>query len=130
MPRTFHAVDPTTGQPLQPEFRDATAGEVDAAVRGAASAFASYRAKAADAVAAFLERIRMEIEGLGDGLVERARAETGLPVARLQNERERTLNGVRLFTDLVREGSWITARIDRGDPGRTPAPKPDLRLVR
>src|SRR5437899_9715012 len=34
-----------------------------------------------------------------------------------------------MFAALVREGSWVDARIDRADPGRTPVPKPDLRRM-
>src|SRR5258708_24671448 len=30
---------------------------------------------------------------------------------------------------LVEDGSWVDARIDNGDPGRKPAPKPDLRRI-
>src|SRR5690625_5744169 len=32
-----------------------------------------------------------------------------------------------MYADLLREGSWVDARIDRADPERQPAPKPDLR---
>ncbi|HXG56332.1 MAG TPA: aldehyde dehydrogenase (NADP(+)) [Vicinamibacterales bacterium] len=129
MPGTFHAVNPATGQPLPPEFRDATTGDVDAALSAAAAACAPYRALAPARIAGFLDKIATELEALGDALVERAHAETGLPLARLQNERERTINGVRIFADLIREGSWISARIDRGNPGRAPTPKPDLRTM-
>lgn len=129
MPGTFHAVNPATGQRLPPEFRDATAADVDAALRAAAAACAPYRAQPPARIAGFLDRIATGLEALGGALVERAHAETGLPLARLQHERERTINGVRIFADLVREGSWISARIDRGNPGRTPAPKPDLRTM-
>jgi NADP-dependent aldehyde dehydrogenase len=34
-----------------------------------------------------------------------------------------------MFAALVREGSWLDARIDRADPARTPAPKPDVRRM-
>jgi NADP-dependent aldehyde dehydrogenase len=36
---------------------------------------------------------------------------------------------LRLFAEVVREGSWVEARIDRALPGRTPAPRPDLRRM-
>jgi NADP-dependent aldehyde dehydrogenase len=34
-----------------------------------------------------------------------------------------------MFAALVREGSWVDARIDRALPARTPLPKPDIRRL-
>jgi NADP-dependent aldehyde dehydrogenase len=34
-----------------------------------------------------------------------------------------------MFANVVREGSWIDAAIDRADPARSPLPKPDLRRM-
>src|SRR6185503_9681142 len=34
-----------------------------------------------------------------------------------------------MFADLVEEGSWVDARIDRGDPARKPLPKSDVRSM-
>jgi NADP-dependent aldehyde dehydrogenase len=34
-----------------------------------------------------------------------------------------------MFAALVREGSWVDARIDRARPERTPLPKPDIRRM-
>ena len=34
-----------------------------------------------------------------------------------------------MFADLLEEGSWVEARIDRALPERTPAPRPDLRRM-
>jgi NADP-dependent aldehyde dehydrogenase len=34
-----------------------------------------------------------------------------------------------MFADLIREGSWVDARIDRPIPDRKPLPKPDLRRM-
>jgi NADP-dependent aldehyde dehydrogenase len=44
-------------------------------------------------------------------------------------ERGRTTGQLRMFAELVREGSWVDARIDRADPRRRPLPKPDLRRM-
>ncbi|MEJ7712554.1 MAG: aldehyde dehydrogenase family protein [Pyrinomonadaceae bacterium] len=41
----------------------------------------------------------------------------------------RTVSQLRMFADLVREGSWVEASIDRALPGRQPLPKPDLRRM-
>src|SRR5439155_8660955 len=34
-----------------------------------------------------------------------------------------------MFAEVVEEGSWVMARIDRADPHREPSPKPDLRSM-
>jgi NADP-dependent aldehyde dehydrogenase len=95
----------------------------------AEQAFMAYRGQPADAIAKFLDAIAAGLEALGPELIARAHAETALPEPRLLSERGRTMNQLRMFATLVREGSWVDARIDRADPGRTPAPKPDLRRM-
>jgi len=56
-------------------------------------------------------------------------AETALPEARLTGERGRTMGQLRMFADLIREGSWVEARIDTALPDREPLPRPDLRRM-
>ena len=123
----FRAQDPTRGTDLDPEFVEATPGEVDAAVRAAEGAFEAYGAIPAPGRASFLRALATQIEALGDGLLERAEAETALPRPRLTGERGRTANQARLFADVVDEGSWVDARIDRALPERQPLPRPDVR---
>ena len=65
---------------------------------------------------------------LGDALVERASAETGLPRARIEGERARTVGQLKLFAEVVRRGEWLDLRIDPALPERKPLPRPDLRL--
>jgi NADP-dependent aldehyde dehydrogenase len=117
------------GRALDPEFVLATAEEVAEAARAAAQAFPAYAALPAESRAAFLDAIATQIEGLGDALIGRAHAESGLPVARLTGERGRTCGQLRMFAALIREGSWVDARIDRAQPDRAPLPKPDIRRM-
>ncbi len=126
---TFRAVNPATGQELDPVFHEATEAESARALDLAEEAFAPYRRQPAEAIAKFLEAIATGLEALGQELIARAHAETALPEARLLSERGRTVTQLRMFAALVREGSWVDARIDRADPGRTPVPKPDLRRM-
>lgn len=114
--QTFRAWAPAQQEWLPQEFREATAGETDAAVLLAAKAFPVYKKTTAAARAAFLRAIAASLEALGEVLLQTASAETGLPLPRLQGERERTCNQLRLFATLIEEGSWINARIDRGTP--------------
>lgn len=127
--KTFQTINPATGESLDPVFHEASAVEVDTALRESSEAFARYRECPAAARAHFLETIAAEIEALGDTLLQRANAETGLPLARLQGERARTCGQLRLFARVVREGSWVDARIDPAQPKRTPLPRPDLRRM-
>ena len=126
---TFKASDPSTGRELPETFHEATGDEVDAALAAAEGAFAEYRSSSPERIAAFLDKVTDELEAVAEDLVNRAHAETGLPLNRLQNERTRMMGGVRIFAQIARESSWVSARIDRPDPDRKPAPKPDLRSM-
>src|SRR6185369_8308525 len=95
----------------------------------AGRAFAAYSHTSGRDKARFLRRIAEKIEALGEEITARATAETGLPAGRIQNETGRTCFQLRLFADLVEEGSWVDARIDQADPARKPAPKPDVRSL-
>lgn len=123
----FKAVDPASGQTLSPAWQGAGAQQVDQAVALATQAFASYRETSLEDRAVFLETIAQAILDLGDELIERAMLETGLPRARLEGERGRTVNQLRLFARVVRDGDWLDARIDHALPDRKPAPRSDLR---
>ena len=125
----FRAWDPVEGAALDPVFCEAGAADVDAAARAAEAAFEAYAATEPAHRAAFLERIASEIEDLGEALVERASRESGLPAGRIRGERGRTVYQLRLFAAVVREGSWVDARIERAIPDRSPVPKPDVRRM-
>ncbi|QKZ15465.1 aldehyde dehydrogenase (NADP(+)) [Spirosoma sp. KUDC1026] len=126
---TFQGINPATGEALSGIFTEATADEVARACEQAENAFAEYRRKSGADKAQFLEAIVTEIEALGDELLTRAQAESGLPLARLTGERGRTTGQLRLFADYLREGSWVNARIDTALPERQPLPRPDLRQM-
>ena len=126
---TIRAANPAAGATLEPVFHAANTAEVDRAVTLADTAFPTYRGLSAEQRATFLERIAEEIMAIGDALLERANQETALPLARLTGERERTVNQLKMFAALVREGSWADARIDRAQPDRQPLPKSDLRRM-
>lgn len=126
---TFRAVDPSTGEELEPGYHSASSAEVDAAVQLAAQAFETYSHTSGKQKALLLRRIAENIESIGDELVTRAIQETALPAPRIKNEIARTCHQLRLFGGLVEEGSWVDARIDQGDPTRSPLPKPDVRSM-
>ena len=128
-PIFFSAYNPLLGLPLEPPFEEAGEQLVGEALEAAQLALAPFRRSAPELRAVFPETIATEIIGLGDALLERAHQETGLPLERLSGERGRTVGQLRLFADLLREGSWCDARIDTALPERSPLPRPDLRRV-
>jgi NADP-dependent aldehyde dehydrogenase len=125
----MYAVNPVTGERLQPAFIPATADEVELAVRLAAEAFEVYQRVSGRDRGAFLRLVAAKIEAMASDVIERASLETALPPARLQGETARTCAQLRMFAQVAEEGSWVNARVDRADPERKPAPKPDIRSM-
>lgn len=124
----IYGLDAATGERLPTSFGGATKADLEAAAALAWQAFPLYRETTLEARAAFLETIAEEILAVGDALIQRAMAESGLPRGRLEGERGRTVGQLRLFAAEVRAGRFQDLRFDAADPERKPAPKPDLRL--
>ena len=124
----FRGIEAATGNEIDPEYRGASAADIERTCALAAAAFDTYRETPLEARAKFLEKIADNILGLGDTLVERAMKETGLPRARIEGERGRTMGQLKLFASVVREGIWMEARHDPAMPDRKPMPRSDLRM--
>lgn len=118
-----------SGTALEPLFVSATADEVDQALALAAAAFPIFSNLSGKKRAEFLRAIATEIEVVVEDIVERGQLETALPEARLRGETGRTTGQLRLLANLIEEGSWVDARIDRAEPDRKPLPKPDIRSM-
>ncbi|CAL9406196.1 aldehyde dehydrogenase (NADP(+)) [Streptomyces sp. enrichment culture] len=118
------SVDPRTGKQREQVAVEATAQEVDAAVRAAHDA----REALADRTvrSAFLRGAAAQLEAARDQLVEAADAETALGPVRLTGELARTCYQLRAFADIVDEGAFLDIVIDHPDDTATP-PIPDLR---
>ena len=125
--QTFKAIDAATGAHLEPAFQEAGAADVADACRLAAEAFGQFSELSLAERATFLKCAASEIMALGDALIQRAAAESGLPRARLEGERARTVGQLEFFAEIVREGAWLDVTIDSAKPDRTPLPRPDLR---
>jgi NADP-dependent aldehyde dehydrogenase len=125
----FRAFDPQTGKTCEPEFTSATVEEVDRAVELAVAAAPEWAKASGKVRAEFLRAVASGLEKIADSIIERAQLETGLPHGRFKSELARTCGQMRLFADVVEEGSWVMARIDRADPKRAPQPKPDIRSM-
>ncbi len=114
---------------LPEDFIVVTEEEIEAAAAKAADAFEVYKKIPGRERAFFLEAIAEEIANIGDSLVQRAMLETGLTEARLTGERARTMNQLKMFASMLREGSWVEAVIDPAMPDRKPLPRSDLRKM-
>lgn len=125
--KTFYAINPANNEQLEKAFVVNTEEEINEVVQKAAVAFDIYRKKDKNSIADFLDLAAEEILNLGDALLERCHLETALPLARLTGERGRTVGQLKLFATVVREGSWVDARIDKAMPDRSPLPKSDIR---
>jgi alpha-ketoglutaric semialdehyde dehydrogenase len=125
----FKAVDPATGQVLEPDFASAGPRDVAQACALAETALDDFAMLAPEERARFLETIADQIAAIGDVLIERAMQETGLPRARLEGERGRTTGQLRLFAEVLRQGDWLDATIDPALPDRQPLPRPDIRRM-
>jgi alpha-ketoglutaric semialdehyde dehydrogenase len=125
---SFRARSPASGIALDPPIFIAGPSEIDRTCRLAESAFDSFRQLPLEVRATFLEAAAKNLLDLGDELLERASQETGLPRARLESERGRTIGQLRLFAEVIRQGDFLGLRIDHALPHRKPLPRADLRL--
>lgn len=124
----FYSIDAQTGSSTSEPHAVSSLDDVASACAAAEAAFDAYRHTGREERAAFLERIADEIVAIGDDLIVAAMRESGLPRARLEGERGRTVGQLRLFAQVVRSGNWLGVRIDPALPDRQPAPRPDLRM--
>ncbi|MGW7089915.1 aldehyde dehydrogenase (NADP(+)) [Streptomyces sp. NPDC054871] len=118
------SVDPRTGKQREQVAVEATAQEVDQAVRAALAAKDALADRAVRA--AFLRSAAELLDAAKDHLVEAADAETALGPVRLTGELARTCFQLRAFADVVDEGGFLGVVIDHPDSSATP-PIPDLR---
>ncbi|WOH38160.1 aldehyde dehydrogenase (NADP(+)) [Thalassotalea fonticola] len=125
--QAFSSHNPVSNEPIT-QFLSATEVDASGAVAGAKASFAAYKSLSGQQRALFLEQIALEIENLGDDLLNTANDETGLGLVRLTGERGRTCNQIRAFANMLKDGFWVRASIDTSDAQRTP-PKPDLRRM-
>lgn len=125
-PGTFQS-SPSSGEPK--DYAIGSPELVARACEAAETAFPAFAATTREARAAFLEKIADELDARGDEITEVGCAETGLPAARLQGERGRTVGQLRLFAAHIRAGDYLDRRHDKALPDRQPLPRPDLKMI-
>ena len=124
---SLKALNPATGEALEPSYQFASEAEVSRACELAGKAFHPYRCLPHARRAEFLRAIADNIEAIGEVLTERYVAESGLPAGRAEGERGRTCGQLRLFADEIEKAGWNRTLIDHAEPDRQPLPKPETR---
>jgi NADP-dependent aldehyde dehydrogenase len=119
--------EPTEGSPQR--FSIGNNELVNRACEAAEKAFWSYGHATREIRATFLNAIADEIEARAEIITAIGSRETGLPEARLQGERGRTVGQLRLFASHILSGDYLDRRHDQALPERQPLPRPDIRLM-
>jgi len=110
-------------------FAQASADQVDQACKAARAAFREFAWTARSKRAAFLRAAGEEIDALATAINEIGPKETGLPPARFDIERARTVGQLKMFADLIEKDGYLDVRTDSALPDRQPMPRPDIRLT-
>src|SRR5690625_3395388 len=108
-----HGHNPATGEILETGYTLIDDSQLKNATTAAAEAYASYSSLDPLTHASFLQTIAGNIEKVGEQITERVMGETGLPEARANGERGRTVNQLRLFAKVVRQGDFRGVRWDQ-----------------
>lgn len=104
--------------------------ELDRITSSSESASRIWAATDRQTRAAALEAIANALDADADALVLIAGQETNLTEARLRSELKRTSFQLRLFAEVLHEGSYLDVRIDHADSDwPMGAPRPDLRRI-
>ena len=126
--RDVVSIDPRTGEVAEVVAQETTSAEVDRLCAAALAAAPVLDAMGRTDRAALLSALADALEARRADVVAVADRETGLGDTRLNGELTRTCYQLRLFGDVVLEGSYLEATIDH--PGDTPmGPRPDLRRM-
>lgn len=108
---------------------DTTAAELDQILAAAASAAPALAGSEPAERAGWIRAAADALDAAADELVPIAMRESSLPEARLRGEVARSSGQLRMFADVLQEGSLLDVVIDTADPAAKPVPRPDLRRV-
>lgn len=111
------------------KITDATIQEVDKALVDSNNAFIKYAQSGLRVRATLMRAIAVELETLGDDVIQLAMKETNLTEPRLKSERARTMFQLNSYADACERGEWMELSINTADAQRVP-PKPDIRKTK
>jgi len=122
------SIDPRTAAVTGVVAAETSHEQVDAACSAAALAAPLLERLGRSGRAFMLRSMADALEARGEDVVTVADRETGIGPTRLGGELKRTCYQLRLFAEVLEEGSYLEATIDH--PGDTPmGPRPDLRRI-
>ncbi|SDD56958.1 NADP-dependent aldehyde dehydrogenase [Geodermatophilus telluris] len=122
------STDPRTGETVEVVAQETTTAEVDRLCAAALAAAPGLDALGRGGRAALLRALADALEARREDVVALADRETALGPTRLNGELTRTCYQLRLFAEVLEEGSYLEAAIDHA--GDTPmGPRPDLRRM-
>ncbi len=122
------SIDPRTGETVEVVAQETTSAEVERLCAAALAAAPGVEGMGRDGRAALLNALADALEARREDVVAVADRETGLGSTRLNGELTRTTYQLRLFGEVLAEGSYLEATIDHA--GETPmGPRPDLRRM-
>jgi NADP-dependent aldehyde dehydrogenase len=122
------SIDPRTGETVEIVAPETTTEEVERLCAAALAAAPALEQMGRAGRAALLRSLADALEARREDVVAVADRETGLGPTRLNGELTRTCYQLRLFGEVLEEGSYLEAAIDHA--GDTPmGPRPDLRRM-
>ncbi len=108
---------------------DTTQAELDTVLQRAADAADAFGAQSPATRARQLVAVADALDAASGELVPLAIAESNLSEGRLTGELKRTTFQLRLFAEVLDEGGYLQATLDRADAGFALGAKPDLRRI-
>jgi NADP-dependent aldehyde dehydrogenase len=122
------SIDPRTGEAVEVVAEETTTAEVERLCAAALAAAPALEGMGRAGRAALLGALADALEARREDVVAVADRESGLGPTRLNGELTRTCYQLRLFGEVLTEGSYLEATIDHA--GDTPmGPRPDLRRM-
>jgi acyl-CoA reductase-like NAD-dependent aldehyde dehydrogenase len=125
---SFRSVDARSGREGDLPFAEATSEEVADAAALAARAFQDWRSAGPASRATLLRAAATRLADQRAWIVSTADRETALGPDRLNGELDRTTAQLRMFADLLDDGSYVQAIISPADSRATP-PRQDVRRM-
>jgi NADP-dependent aldehyde dehydrogenase len=124
--KTVQGINPRSGEPVGDPVPETTAEQLAEILAAAADAAGEFGASRPAVRTALLRTLADRLDDQAAELAELAEQESGLPLPRLTGEVARTSGQLRLFAEVIEDGSYLEVIADSADAGAVP-PLPELR---
>lgn len=120
-------IDPRTGAPVGEPIAVTSPKQLETLLSAADRDRNDCASATPEARSGWLLSFAESLEARRTELVDAADLETALGRPRLNGELDRTIGQIRLFVDVLNDGSFLNVIIDDPDPRAWPAARPELR---